>query len=837
MNKKNLRILVGLLLVSLFIGGCKVPVVEEVVTPEPVEVAPVEEVPEPIKPPVVEEMPPEEPVVEEPEEEMTLIPVEGEADGLTEEGKAALALHYELFNSVTKKYPRSMNRQVNSDVSVLTELVIYENDEGIKLTEDIPIPADVVQHLARFSHIRIEGERLGKVTRPMMVSTKGSLKLKGVSRADEKAVLLTRGLPKGVKAVGPWSLKLSGLGVVKKVTLSSSGVYASFDRTPYMSGRAGAESRKVEVKISAITGRTIEGIGELSRERYFRLYEAPGMDRSGLVADLEDKGFLPGRQITKIRPALEERTWDAHSPKLVEDANRPGYADLSYFKKKPNANYPGVDRKLKFAMCFDSWPSWMDVNYPDEFGRGTPKDFKAAAELAAAYVQSDLKDSKLSATWWEVKNESDIQEEWAYHRDRKGESWSLLAEFHNEMASAIHSVAPEVKVGGPTSAWFHPEKGAGGFNQWRTHSEFMDATREHLDFYGHHFYDGSVMDTYKGLWSGYSGYAQGKLECMVDMLKAYMIATDNVKPIVVSEHGALNGDRGDADFWMRLKAYNHNLITFMDRPADFAITVPFLLGFTHWEPNSGHGLIDVDENRNYEFNHNIHFVNMWEGVKGHRLLTLDDEPKLHVRSFLDDRNMYIALNNRTGDSLSVDLGLQLPQGSTIEKVMLRAIRYTDEQLVYIDEEFANDLAQIPLISEETAVLHLKLNRPTAIQRTVNETSCYATKTVVEARGTVNFEVVVPSKALSLKRAPAVLRVGLQNSGGFDGALEVKFNGKSYRHDLAWTDGIDNFFDYVEFTIPAADVRAKNEVIVKSPTSGAMITSTKLILKTLHAKRP
>ena len=176
-----------------------------------------------------------------------------------------------------------------------------------------------------------------------------------------------------------------------------------------------------------------------------------------------------------------------------------------------------------------------------------------------------------------------------------------------------------------------------------------------------------------------------------------MIATDNLKPIVISEHGALNSDRGDADFWIRMKAYNHNLITFLDRPADLAITVPFLLGFTHWDPNSGHGLIDKDENGNYEFNDNIHFVHLWEGVKGHRLLTLDDEHKLHVRSFLDERDLYVALNNRTGDSLAINLALQLPVGASIDKVMLRSIRYADENLSYVEEEFAKDLKQIPLI--------------------------------------------------------------------------------------------------------------------------------------------
>ena len=41
-------------------------------------------------------------------------------------------------------------------------------------------------------------------------------------------------------------------------------------------------------------------------------------------------------------------------------------------------------------------------------GRGTPKVeyFQNATELAAAYVQDQIKDGGFSAQWWEVKNES-----------------------------------------------------------------------------------------------------------------------------------------------------------------------------------------------------------------------------------------------------------------------------------------------------------------------------------------------------------------------------------------------------------------------------------------------
>ena len=51
--------------------------------------------------------------------------------------------------------------------------------------------------------------------------------------------------------------------------------------------------------------------------------------------------------------------------------------------------------------------------------RGTPavEHFDAAADVAAQLIQSQIRDSGRTATWWEVKNESDVKSEWLYHHE------------------------------------------------------------------------------------------------------------------------------------------------------------------------------------------------------------------------------------------------------------------------------------------------------------------------------------------------------------------------------------------------------------------------------------
>ena len=96
-------------------------------------------------------------------------------------------------------------------------------------------------------------------------------------------------------------------------------------------------------------------------------------------------------------------------------------------------------------------------------GQGTPKVeyFQNATELAAAYVQDQIKDGGFSAQWWEVKNESTFQSEWAYHwREKEGiDGWGLLSDFHNQVADAVHEVSPSTRIGGPAALHAAPPEG------------------------------------------------------------------------------------------------------------------------------------------------------------------------------------------------------------------------------------------------------------------------------------------------------------------------------------------------------------------------------------------
>jgi len=123
-----------------------------------------------------------------------------------------------------------------------------------------------------------------------------------------------------------------------------------------------------------------------------------------------------------------------------------------FSSKEPSINSGSTDPELKFAQCFNIWPSFMDAQIPGQKNTlGTPAidAFDAAAELAAAYVADEIEDSGRTATYWEVKNESDIQHEWTYHLLPQFDGWGLLGDFHNRVAQCAEKSRPNDPSGWP----------------------------------------------------------------------------------------------------------------------------------------------------------------------------------------------------------------------------------------------------------------------------------------------------------------------------------------------------------------------------------------------------
>jgi agarase len=511
---------------------------------------------------------------------------------------------------------------------------------------------------------------------------------------------------------------------------------------------------------------------------------------------------------------------------LKEDPNRPGagYADPAFFERDEFWRFEGVDPDLEFVMCFDSWPRFMwPTNLPGVPNqRGTPAvdKFAAAADVSVRYLKAQLRDSGRTANWWEVKNESDVKSEWIYHHEEGFDSWKLLADFHNTMADAIHKDIPDVAVGGPVSAWLVPY--AGDFKVWRDHARFMDLTHDHLDFYSFHFYEVGAMDSFERVQREGHSYVQGGLECTVDMLRAHMAATGNSKPMLCSEYGSLSFVRDERGFWMHIKNINALLLNFLDRPNDFEITVPFMLTFMHWAPDSLETFIHQTPDGEFVKTKNTFIIDMWEGFKGRRIPSFDSEHKVRTHAVLDGDLIRLAVNNRTGQRVGLGIESILPEGAKAVSVKRRMAFFEQGETRFVYDEL-DDLKAVSLGVDVTAIFEIQLDRVPEPEKVWDEKSHYATTTAVKVEGSAELRIPLDVK----KAKAATLRVGLHRSDGFTKPVKLVLNGVGHDIDLSYGSGIPNFMDYAEVSIDPENLRPDNTLIVFCGEPDATVTAAKI----------
>ncbi len=423
---------------------------------------------------------------------------------LSPSGKVALVQHDQLWNELIKKYDADVQKQANTQIDNLIRLNVSKTETIVREQTEIAIPEDLQAQAPKFASIELSGAGFEGFEKIFFKFADGTLVQANIYSASDTTLKIgTRELRnrKDLK----WSLVIEGEGKVSKIDyFAHGGVSKAFPYMFYLPGGSEKPVKNVTVKVDPTTQRFIDGVSTFDSKKYFRLYLEPDWDRSGFEKLLREQGFFAGRQQTELRDALELAYGMEGFELMKEDPNKKGWHDRSFFERNDFSKYKDVPKDLEFCMCFNIWPTFMNVEVPKvKNERGTPKDLEAAATLAADLVKAQKRDSGRTATWWEVKNESDIQTEWSYHWVEGYNGWEKLAEFHNLVAAKVREVAPEVKVGGPASAWFHPEKSdKKPFQHWESQKTFMDQTKGKLDFYSHHFYERTWHDTHAALTTG-----------------------------------------------------------------------------------------------------------------------------------------------------------------------------------------------------------------------------------------------------------------------------------------------------------------------------------------------
>lgn len=753
---------------------------------------------------------------------------------LSEEGQKKKAVHDFLFDTFSAD--RKTVYQGTSRTRGLKELTILEAKHEIRDGSEILLPGGTERIAVLFRHFGFHGENLDRIKEVRVFPFSPEKMPPRSAQVNDFYRVQMPTIPKS--AVDPGLVKFRFLMKDKEavcriddvVFYAQNAISPEFDTIPYRDLGSEFPRERVEINVDTANELSIGGSADLQRERWFRVHETPGSTHESFQRWMVERGFLPARGFLKFTPALT-KPWNGEPP-LTEREDKPGAADLTFFDKYDSGSrLRTAIPELKgesFLQCFNDWPEFMSVPLK---GRGTPLEerFDEATALAAAYVADQVKDAGYTSTWWEVKNESSVKSEWDHHFAKGKDGWGLLSDFHNRMADAIHESTPEVKVGGPSSAYMQLQ--VQDFGLYRSQARFIEETRGHLDFFSHHFYENAGnLGAHERRGLGYSNYLLGRYEASLDMLRAHMHKVDNVLPILITETGSLQNGREPADNWLRLYAWNAYLTKSMQRPDQIDLFIPFIFMHMPWNPNSGDAAFTpkpgIDWNHkcdDFEPTTIAHFFDLWQGFDGKRLPVSFARDWLDVVAVHEGIQISLAVTNMGGKQILVDLSKLDKQVGASNTTQTR-LNYQKGEVVF-EPAHSVDPAAVPVDVNETTVIRFLLPKPLDPDGILQQARSYAAETAVASEGQSLLFHIDTHGNKQLKSAR--LLVGIHRVGGLTDPLEVSVNGTPIAIDTGDADEFSEFFAPLDADIPVSLLRDSNQVVVKAQ-SGSTVTSVQIV---------
>jgi hypothetical protein len=656
-----------------------------------------------------------------------------------------------------------------------------------------------------------------------------------------------------------YKLRLKGTGNLNFVYLwEENGMPTEYDISAYGVMGEDKPTLKVDVNVDTKNNLSINGVNKFDENVFKRYHVNSGptaLESPSGEVTLLDKvyhqttanwGFIPGRGAFHFSLLSN----------LKEDASNPGWSDFTEVNAAYAKSQPAIDKMINlypsigknYCLTLDGWPNWQweDPNDPKMTEHtGTPayKNFDAAADTAAKLIKAiDTRFDGLGPQYVEVKNESTISSEWNFFNTESNSSaWEKIAEFHNKVADAIKDKNPDVKVGGPSSAFMYLEQN--DFNEAREQLKFMDATKDHLDWYSHHFYENSNLYV-NGRKDNSDGFLCGRLEAVLDLLKAHMVNTDNVKPILITEEGTYNTLGTDIDYFQKLVAFNGYLIRFMDYADTIDMLVPYLYPIINWNPTSNGTFYKYNANRDgvlEEMTPLEAYLDMWSDFKGAYIpssaVCVSEDPngdddlalaseRIFTKAVRHGNKVYLAVQNFNPQRANLNLQFELSDGVSIASVTRKHFFLEKGKLTY-EEENVDDLSNVPMRVQEMSVFEITLNSSPEFEGSILRKTDYAKEELVKTGENSTFTINTNTENLQ----NSVLRVDFGKSGsGFDGDMTVTVNGTEIgTRSLRFTNKSGDIFTFMNFNIEDLSVLqdGENTVTVSMPEGGT-ISSVQLM---------
>lgn len=638
-----------------------------------------------------------------------------------------------------------------------------------------------------------------------------------------------------------YKLKFEGTGNIAFICLwEENGLLAEYDVSAYSVMGGDKEIIQADVEVDATRNLSINGVNKMEEDVFKRFHVNSGpvqvfsnisdwiLDDEVFSKTYRDWGFEPGRGTFQIKDAnglLTESENGYSDPTALYES----YVLNSSMVNKLNTLFPSVGND--YVLTLDGWPRWQWGEFADinekNLNMATPDDeyFDAAGDTAAQIVKAvDTRLGGYGPKYVEVKNESTFPGEWAYFTTYGDDvAWEKLAEFHNIVADSIKETNENVLVGGPSSAFMYLE--ADDFADAYHQLAFMDATKDSLDWYSHHFYENSNLYI-NGREDNSDGFLCGRFQAVMDLLRAHMANTDNVKPILITEEGSYNGFTSPSDLFQNLTAFNGYLLQSLEYADTIDMLVPYLYPLKSWEPNANHQLYKYNDTQTgilEEMTYLEAYVDLWKDFRGAYLpvevSTGNDvfDSRIYASAVRQGDTVYLAVQNLNDQRVNLDINAFLDSDVKIDSTRVKHYYLEKGELTY-EEVNVDDINNFYMRVQEMAVFEIKLSEAPAFENELYQKIDYAKEELVDTGDKMEFTINTGLQDLE----SSILRIGFGKSGsGFDGEMSVTINGIPVgTRSLEYTNKSGDVFTTIEFDVDTDILQeGENKVLISMPEGG------------------
>ncbi|RKR14318.1 agarase [Maribacter vaceletii] len=604
---------------------------------------------------------------------------------------------------------------------------------------------------------------------------------------------------------------------------------------------------QVQVDVNLNVKHTVGNISEFDRSKFITIHANQvenEWDGDNFVTDLRDD-FLNGYDVYLGRNT-GSITWNLNN--IGEDPIRSGFADPNEIVTKGSNtrnNYASKtdlhsyeSRKANHVMAAQLHPFWT--------GESQRATSVTGWELANATATGEYMgrffnefhggNGEPIPKWIEVINEPAYEE--LGGKSNFTNSLQEVADFHVEVADAIRVQNPNLKIGGYTVAF--PDFETGDFQRWINRDKlFIDVAGEKMDFWSWHLYDFPVFGGKKDLRSG------SNLEATFDMHDQYsLIKLGETKPYVISEYGSQTHDLRNEQWspyrdWLFMAAQNGQMMSYMERPNDIAIAIPFTIVKAEWGYNSTTGIPYVsrlmrkaNEPASYTgewvYTERVKFYDLWKNVKGTRIDTKATDLDIQVDAYIDGNKGYVILNNLEFSAATIDLNVFDNYNVAITSILKRHLTLSGNIPVLEEESVITAISSVELGSQSTMILEYTFDNDIIIDETSDEVKYFADSYLqpIQANQAVTFNINGVAKPTTY--GEAVLRVSIGRDHGSVLKPVVTVNNVDITVPEDWR-GYDQaqknrFFGTLEIPVAYDVLNTNNVISVAFPDAGGHVSS-------------